>query len=424
MSRYSSLDNDAQFQYLKPALPLKDQPKVSALATMELCWERLNKVYGNTQLNLVTIKRNLESFIPKGTQKFEKVIQLYEEVEKAFDQLKVINAVNIIAEDFQLIAALISKLPYEYQSDWDKEVIKAGQYVAMHPKTQWQKFHKFLSEVYEQANQAKLRNMSLASSLIQSTTPCTICNKLHKPPCRAPPKSKDDVSPYKLVKAHMTLAKITNKQELQDYIADRKKSYGPCPACNKSHTFEKEFPAPIGKAYLPSMRLDSCPEYMKKSPKERGELLEKVKGCYVCLDYKHKGEDFRIKNKTCDVTVGTGKCGGPHNKLLHNSGVVYCHATVSDAIVGAQKVLFDIQQLDLPGVTTSSNVVFDNTSSACLVTHEFAEIAGYEGTPVQYILQATGHPLMPKSTLSYLITLRDMHGNDHEVKALGIDKIS
>ena len=53
MSRYSTLNNDTQLQYLKPALPVKDQPKVSALTSMDQCWERLDKVYGNKQLNII-----------------------------------------------------------------------------------------------------------------------------------------------------------------------------------------------------------------------------------------------------------------------------------------------------------------------------------------------------------------------------------
>ena len=51
-------------------------------------------------------------------------------------------------------------------------------------------------------------------------------------------------------------------------------------------------------------------------------------------------------------------------------------------------------------------------------------MAGYKGTPTQYVLQATGHPLLPKSTLLYTFTLRDQMGLDHKVKALGIDMIT
>ena len=93
-------------------------------------------------------------------------------------------------------------------------------------------------------------------------------------------------------------------------------------------------------------------------------------------------------------------------------------------MIGADKVLFDIQQLDLPGVGTSANVVFDNTSSACLVTHKYAEMAGFQGSPVQYVLQATGHPLLPKTTLLYTFKLADKYGTHHEITALGIDLIT
>ena len=70
----------------------KDQPKVSAVSTMELCWERLAKVYGDKTNNVITVKGNLKAFIPKGSLKWEKVISLHDQVEIAMDQLKVISA--------------------------------------------------------------------------------------------------------------------------------------------------------------------------------------------------------------------------------------------------------------------------------------------------------------------------------------------
>ena len=105
--------------------------------------------------------------------------------------------------------------------------------------------------VYERANQTKMRNMSVSSKLLPLSSPqCSNCGKAHKPPCRAPLKQKEDSS-YRLVRSHLTLAKIKTKQELQEYITESKKNIGPCPACNKAHTYERDFPALIGKAQIP-----------------------------------------------------------------------------------------------------------------------------------------------------------------------------
>ena len=127
-------------------------------------------MYGNPQLNLITIKTNLENFIPKGQHKYERVIQLYEEVEKGMDQLRVINATHTIAEDFQLVAALVGKLPLDYQEEWDKAVIGSEELGAGSHVPLWSQFDMFLKEVYKRSNQAKLRSMSAASKLTSSSS--------------------------------------------------------------------------------------------------------------------------------------------------------------------------------------------------------------------------------------------------------------
>ena len=83
------------------------------------------------------------------------------------------------------------------------------------------------------------------------------------------------------VKLNMAVAKITTESEYNQYLPETKKQVGKCPACNQAaHTYTRQFP--FGKADWPSNRLESCPQYTSKSEKERGELLEKIKGCYKC----------------------------------------------------------------------------------------------------------------------------------------------
>ncbi len=56
LARFGHLENDTQLQYLKPSLPPKDQSKVSAVTTVVKCWRRLGRVYGDRQINIVTVK--------------------------------------------------------------------------------------------------------------------------------------------------------------------------------------------------------------------------------------------------------------------------------------------------------------------------------------------------------------------------------
>ena len=86
--------------------------------------------------------------------------------------------------------------------------------------------------------------------------------------------------------------------------------------------------------------------------------------------------------------------------------------------------MFEVEQLDIPHVGTSANVLFDNSSSATLITHEYAGVARLQGTPINYYLKATGFPMQQKTTLIYTITMEDRDGRHHYLPALGIDEIT
>ena len=61
-ARYGNLKDDVQIQYLKPALPTKDQSKISGVSTMAESSKRLEETYGDRTLNIVTVKNNIRSF--------------------------------------------------------------------------------------------------------------------------------------------------------------------------------------------------------------------------------------------------------------------------------------------------------------------------------------------------------------------------
>ena len=138
--------------------------------------------------------------------------------------------------------------------------------------------------------------------------------------------------------------------------------------CNKHHTYERTFA--FGKGQVPSTWLSSCQKFLDKMPKERGEFLESIKGCYACTNTKHQADKCRFKDKVnCHEATGGGTCGGHHHRLLHNCGVVYCNnAEVRD--LGDTNVLFEVQEVDMPGYHTPALTLFDPCASASLITHE------------------------------------------------------
>ena len=62
-------------------------------------WRRLEKIYGDTDLNIITVKTNLENFAPKATQDYRRIMEVYEAVEIAVTQLDNLNAAQYLKDD-------------------------------------------------------------------------------------------------------------------------------------------------------------------------------------------------------------------------------------------------------------------------------------------------------------------------------------
>ena len=202
------------------------------------------------------------------------------------------------------------------------------------------RFKEFLVRINQQAGQSQMRHMSSKSDspVTSDNHPvCNKCSKRHKPDLRCKPSYTGAMYRDGLVQSHLTIAKVTTKEELKTYTEAAKKANGTCPCCRKSHTNERSFS--FGKAPVPSRRLHSCPDFVKKSPNERWKIVEKAKACYVCLDYKHEADEgFWKKSRGCGEQTGTDTCGVPHHKLLHDSRVAYCHNAQATS-----HVLFEVQ---------------------------------------------------------------------------------
>ena len=105
-----------------------------------------------------------------------------------------------------------------------------------------------------------------------------------------------------LVRTNLTVAKITTKEQLNEYFAEAKKKIGPCPCCNRFHTYERDFP--FGKGQVPTRRLTSCNKFMNMDVRERGEFIEKINGCFKCLYTNHKPSDCKWKRPSgCEEKV-------------------------------------------------------------------------------------------------------------------------
>ena len=235
-----------------------------------------------------------------------------------------------------------------------------------------------------------------------------------------PSKAKQ---PASSVRVNLAVTKITTRGEYNQHLPDTKKQIGNCPACKQApHMYSRKFP--FGTADWPSYRLESCPIFIAKSPRERGELVERIKGCYRCTSLKHQGDGCYSKNKTsCNVVTGGTACAGVHHRLLHGTGVAFCHkihvqlASVRSAEIDPvhddvsilpdmnQPVLLEVQEIQVHGVMVK--VMWDNGSSAALITHSFAQKAGLKGEKVDFLLVVVGHESVLRQTTLYVFDMED-----------------
>ena len=116
----AELPESVQVQHIKSHLPATDIKRIVEIRSMSEVWER---VYGDTELNIVTVKSNLEGFTPKAVLDYKKIQEVYEAVESAVAQLNSLNSLQYLKEDFGLMNKLVLKLPVLEQVKYAEYII-------------------------------------------------------------------------------------------------------------------------------------------------------------------------------------------------------------------------------------------------------------------------------------------------------------
>ena len=124
---------------------------------MEETWTRLEKIYGDTDLNIITVKTGLENFVPKATSDYKRIQEVFEAIEVAVNQLRTLNALQYLKDDFSLMSKLVLKLPITDQKHYAQYITSAV--VKADPSSRWDKFWSWLETLHESAIQESLMNM-------------------------------------------------------------------------------------------------------------------------------------------------------------------------------------------------------------------------------------------------------------------------
>ena len=153
----AELPESVQVQHIKSHLPATDIKRIVGIRSMSEVWERLERVYGDTELNIVTVKSNLEGFTPKAVLDYKKIQEVYEAVESAVAQLNSLNSLQYLKEDFGLMNKLVLKLPVLEQVKYAEYITSVT--VEADESSRRDKFWTWLKQRHKAAVQSGLMHM-------------------------------------------------------------------------------------------------------------------------------------------------------------------------------------------------------------------------------------------------------------------------
>ena len=162
LQRGQNTTDAIQLRQLREKLPRAAQEMIRGIGPanggVRAAFDRLEKEYGDRDLNILTVQKQLDAFQPRSKDGPSKVEELFREVERASNLLRGMGAEQELERERGLIGRLISKLPFAYQNLWDDHSTLPG---AARSGSEWQVFQAWLGRQREIAQSAKKRNMQL-----------------------------------------------------------------------------------------------------------------------------------------------------------------------------------------------------------------------------------------------------------------------
>ena len=103
---------------MRTKLPKEGVKAIIGQTVPHRAWERLDEIYGNKEMSVITAMRRLRNF--KGTKSaaHEQVIKLEEEVQRCRTILEGLGEVEALYSDQETIATVVQSLPRDSRERW------------------------------------------------------------------------------------------------------------------------------------------------------------------------------------------------------------------------------------------------------------------------------------------------------------------
>ena len=288
----------------------------------EEAWKRLEELYGNQELSILSALKNLREFRPTKSAAHEQVIELAMAAQKCLMILKNVDAVGEFLGDQESLACVIQALPPTVRDKWynldvPEETRAKGE---------------FLVKWHEKQRQNTVRvHLDTMASKMRETAP---------PPSRSTPRSPESIDKGLSSNSLHTQGSDRDTTEgggrggqpkdkpksawievktLQDalQITERRKAslegkkMDKCPVCDGHHHYERTW----------TTHLTMCTKFLALSPDEKLATVLGNAACLHCTSWDHTTHKFQggklAKDPKCAVIVGGAACGGAHGRWFH-----------------------------------------------------------------------------------------------------------
>ena len=112
---YSDIVELAQ---LRQKLPRDAVQVVAGLSSPDIVWSRLDEVYGNCEMPILTALKRVRSFKTTKTARNEQIIELVTTVQRCRTVLENLNALGDLLSDGETVAAIVYCLPHDTYEQW------------------------------------------------------------------------------------------------------------------------------------------------------------------------------------------------------------------------------------------------------------------------------------------------------------------
>ena len=404
------LPAEAELDKLRDAVPKLAKDQLFGCTTVAEAWTILDKRFGNPDLLAKKLKDKLKNISADGASEPEKVINLQVKVKTLVMQLASLNLQDCLQHDSEFLGAVYNCLPSKYQDKW-LDVDKSS--------NKWTDMVSFLDKQYDKATEQlvllgtieKAEGGSRSKAFAESHAVNVMENDDSD-------DSGDDIEMKK---------KKDKRKKVKEEI-------GPCPNCKEEHSFVRK----IDKMNWPSDRLFTCKKFKEMNPKERGNLLGKLKACPRCTSWRHTRQSCPGQPVKCSAdNINGSKCGKDHSYMVHDSGVAYCNlarSSLSSSTSSSstkfsdvnidQKTVYYLQDVPVNNTDILARLFYDKGSNRVLIRDEYAAKAGLVKKKVVWKLLVVGKE-EPESVESnmYLAELVDKAGKCWKIWGYGIDSI-